>query len=287
MDEMKKFTTIQKMQNEAEMIHRGGFTIGFVPTMGYLHEGHLSLVRIARARADVVVVSIFVNPTQFGPDEDLDHYPRDLKRDEELLGKENVDIIFYPSTEEMYPEDFLTHVTVDGITQTLCGRSRSGHFRGVTTVCAKLFLAVKPDFAVFGQKDAQQTVVIQRMVRDLNMDLEIVVGPIVREKDGLALSSRNAYLSTEERQDALCLSESLNMARDMIRKGESDVFRLIQAMTKKIQSKKNTRIDYIQSVNSETLEDLERIENRALIALAVFVGKTRLIDNILVDLQEE
>lgn len=284
MDAMKKFTTIQKMQNEAEMIRRSGLTIGFVPTMGFLHEGHLSLVRIARERADVVVVSIFVNPTQFGPDEDLDRYPRDLKRDEALLGKEDVDIIYYPSVEEMYPDNFMTYVVVENITETLCGESRPGHFRGVTTVCAKLFHAVKPNFAVFGQKDAQQAAVIQRMVKDLNMDLEIVVGPIVREKDGLALSSRNIYLSPEERVDALSLSASLNRAGAMIHDGEYDVSLLIRAMKDYIQSKKNTRIDYLRVVHPETLKDLDRIQGKVLIALAVFVGKTRLIDNMIVDL---
>jgi len=272
------------MQSEAGMIRRSGLTIGFVPTMGYLHDGHLSLVRIAREKADVVVVSIFVNPTQFGPDEDLDRYPRDLKKDEDLLGKENVDIIFYPSVEEMYPEGFLTYVSVEGITQTLCGRFRPNHFRGVTTVCAKLFHAVNPHFAVFGQKDAQQTAVIMRMVRDLNMNLEIVAGPIVREKDGLAMSSRNTYLSAEERKDALSLNESLNMVREKALKGETDASKLIKEMSEKIQSKKNTRIDYIQIVHPITLKDLDRIQNKALIALAVFVGKTRLIDNIILDL---
>ena len=272
------------MQAEAERLRKSCKVIGFVPTMGCLHEGHLSLIRIARQKADVVVVSIFVNPTQFGPGEDLDTYPRDFKRDEKLAEEAEADIIFYPSEKEMYPEGWFTYVSVEEITKTLCGVSRPDHFRGVTTICTKLFLAVKPHFAVFGQKDAQQAVVIRRMVRDLNFDMEVIVGPIVREEDGLAMSSRNKYFSPEERQDALSLNRSLKLAEEMVRKGEQKAKAIISTMKELIDSKERTRIDYISIVHSETLKPLERIENRALIALAVFVGKTRLIDNTIVEI---
>lgn len=280
---MKVIRTVRDMQGEAEKLRQADKVIGFVPTMGYLHEGHLSLVRIARERADVVVVSIFVNPTQFGPDEDLEKYPRDLERDERLAEQAGADIIFYPTSEEMYPEGYLTYVSVEEITKTLCGASRPVHFRGVTTICTKLFHAVKPHFSVFGQKDAQQAVVIQRMVKDLDFDMEIVVGPIVREPDGLAMSSRNAYLSPEEREDALVLNSSLRLAEEMVEKGERRVDEIVGAMQRRIEEKENTRVDYISIVHPETLESLERIENRALIALAVFVGETRLIDNSIVE----
>jgi len=280
---MKVIKTIKAMQAEAEQLRQAGKIIGFVPTMGYLHEGHLSLVRIARERADVVVVSVFVNPTQFGPDEDLETYPRDFERDKKLAREAGADIIFYPSAEEMYPEEYLTYVDVEEITETLCGTSRPGHFRGVTTICAKLFHSVKPHFAVFGQKDAQQVVVIRRMVEELNFDMEIVVGPIVREEDGLAMSSRNSRFSPEEREEALSLHQSLRLTDEMVREGEREVEVIVGAMRKVIGSKEHTRIDYIGIVHPETLRPLERIQDRALIALAVFVGKTRLIDNTIVE----
>jgi len=280
---MRIIKTIHEMQAAAETYRRQGKIIGFVPTMGYLHEGHLSLVRIARKRADVVVLSIYVNPTQFGPHEDLEKYPRDFERDENLAQGEGVDIIFYPSNEEMYPEGYLTYVQVEHITETLCGASRPGHFRGVATVCAKLFHAVRPHFAVFGQKDAQQVVVIQRMVKDLNFDLEIVVGPIVREEDGLAMSSRNVYLSPEERRDARALHRALRLAEEMVHKGEKNAELVRQGMQRLIESKRRARIDYIQIVHPETLRPVKRIENRLLIVLAVFVGTTRLIDNAIVE----
>ena len=281
---MNSIRTVQEMQTEADTLRQAGKKIGFVPTMGYLHEGHLSLIRIARSKADVVVVSIFINPTQFGPDEDLDQYPRDFARDEHLAQESGTDIIFYPSKEEMYPHDYMTYVNVEGITNTLCGASRPTHFRGVTTICTKLFLAVKPQFTVFGQKDAQQTVVIRRMVKDLNFDMEIIVGPIIRGDDGLAMSSRNAYLSPDERQDALALHQSLKLAEDIIKKGERKSEIIIQTISKHIDSKKHTRIDYISIVQPETLTPLNEIEDRTLIALAVFLGKTRLIDNTIVEL---
>jgi len=271
------------MQAEADRLRKAGTTIGFVPTMGYLHEGHLSLVQMAKQRSDVVVLSIFVNPTQFGPNEDFERYPRDFKKDENLAEQAGVNILFYPSTSEMYPHHYLTHVNVERITEGLCGASRPGHFRGVATICAKLFHAVKPHFAVFGQKDAQQVATIRQMVRDLNFDMEIVVAPTVREKDGLAMSSRNVYLSPEERQDALALHQSLELAEGLIRKGEKNSQTVVQAMRKIIENKKQTRIDYISVVNPDSLEPLPTVGEKALIALAVFVGKTRLIDNAVVE----
>jgi len=282
---MKIITTVREMQAEAEKLRQGGKIIGFVPTMGYLHEGHLSLIRIARKKADVVVTSIFVNPTQFGPNEDLDKYPRDIKRDEKLASETGVDIIFYPSNEEMYPERYLTYVTVEKITETLCGASRPGHFRGVTTICTKLFNIVKPHFAVFGEKDYQQAVVIKQMVRDLNLDMEIITGPIIRESDGLAMSSRNAYLSPEERQDALILNRSLKFAEEMVRKGEKRTEVIRKTVREMIEEKKSTRVDYVSVVDPDTLAPLKEIRNRALIAVAVFVGDTRLIDNRIVKIQ--
>ena len=272
------------MQTEAEKLRQAHKTIGFVPTMGYLHEGHLSLIRIARSRADVVVISIFVNPTQFDPDEDLETYPRDFPRDERLAEQAGTDIIFYPVVEEMYPKGYSTYVSVEEITTGLCGASRPGHFRGVTTICTKLFLAIKPHFSVFGQKDAQQAVVIRRMVQDLNFDMEIIIGPIVREQDGLAMSSRNACLSPEERQDALTLNQALSLAEGMVKKGEKKTGTIVEAMRTHIESKDRTRVDYIDIVHPDTLTPLTKITNRALIALAVFIGNTRLIDNTIVEL---
>ena len=275
--------TISEMQTFSEGWRRDGKTIGFVPTMGGLHEGHLSLVRIAKKRADVVVMSIFVNPTQFGPNEDFERYPRNFERDEKLAQNAGVDTIFFPSKDEMYPPNHSTFVNVEQITEGLCGASRPGHFRGVATVCAKLFLAVKPHFAVFGQKDAQQVAVIRRMIRDLNFGMEIVVGPIVREPDGLAMSSRNVYLSPEERQDALFLNQSLKYAEDMVHKGEKRSEVIVQAVQDLIMCKKRARIDYVEIVDPVTMEPLNRIEKTALIVLAVFIGKTRLIDNAFVE----
>lgn len=258
-----------------------GHTIGFVPTMGFLHEGHLSLVKTAKAETDCVVVSIFVNPTQFGPGEDLDAYPRDFEGDQEKLEKEGVDVLFYPSVEEMYPQGFNTYVTVEGsITKALCGRSRPTHFKGVTTVVNKLFSMVEPHKAFFGQKDAQQVAVIQKMVRDLNMNLEVVACPIQREADGLAMSSRNAYLSQDQRKDALVLYESLNLAKEMIEKGQRKSIKIIESMVDKINSVDYAIIDYIEIVDPYTLEAVEVIEGEILIALAVKIGKPRLIDNM-------
>ncbi len=282
---MKIITSIQEMHKLSDKIRNQGNIIGFVPTMGYFHEGHLSLMRIAREKADVVVISIYVNPTQFGPGEDFKDYPRDFDRDKHLAEKNGVDIIFHPSDKEMYPKRFLTAITVDKITKVLCGISRPHHFQGVATVCAKLFNIIKPHFAVFGRKDFQQSVVIKQMVRDLNFDLEIITGRIIRESDGLAMSSRNIYLSEDERTDALFLNKSLLKAEEMVHQGERKIEILSKLIEKEISSKKNNRIDYISIIDPQTLEPLEYIRDRALIALAVFVGKTRLIDNIVIQVE--
>ncbi|MBU1704198.1 MAG: pantoate--beta-alanine ligase [Nanoarchaeota archaeon] len=274
--------TVKEMQQFSEKVRAEGKTIGFVPTMGYLHDGHLSLARKAK-ECDVVVASIFVNPTQFGENEDLDAYPRDFERDKTLLEKEGVDVIFYPTTQEMYPEDKLTWVEVFGLTDVLCGASRPTHFRGVTTVVAKLFNIVKPHKAYFGQKDYQQSLVIRKMVKDLNFDVEIVTCPIVREKDGLAMSSRNTYLDEEQRKSALSLSQSLKMAKELIDKGEDEAEFIKEKITEFISKQPFTKIDYVEIVNSENLKKLDKIEGKVLIALAVFVGKPRLIDNMLIE----
>ncbi len=260
-------------------------TVGFVPTMGYLHEGHLSLVRRAKMENDFTVVSIFVNPTQFGATEDYNRYPRDLRRDLHMLEKEMVDIVFAPSVEEMYPEGFNTWVEVKGLTEKLEGKARPSHFRGVTTVVTKLFNLVKPSRAYFGQKDAQQALVIKKMVRDLNMDIEIVIVPTVREEDGLAMSSRNIYLNQEERKSATILYRSLMLAQQLFSAGERDAQKIKQEMQQLISQEPLARIDYISIACPETLEELSYISERALVSLAVYIGSTRLIDNILLGSQ--
>lgn len=270
------------MSTFSKIVKKEGRSIGLVPTMGALHEGHLSLARTAKKHTDVVVMSIFVNPIQFGPAEDLDKYPRDFKRDEELARSAGVDVVFYPSVKDMYPEDFSTYVDVEGLTGSLCGASRPGHFRGVTTVVMKLFSIVKPDIAYFGQKDAQQAAVIKKMVADLDLDIDVKVLPIVREKDGLAMSSRNAYLSTDERKEAAVLYQSLRKAEELVKKGETDTARIVRAMEDMIKAKPKARIDYIAVVDPKDLRDAKKISGEALVALAVFVGKTRLIDNMIV-----
>jgi pantoate--beta-alanine ligase len=252
--------------------------------MGYLHEGHLSLVREARRNNDIVVVSIFVNPTQFGPNEDLASYPRDFERDSALLDREGVDFIFAPEAEDMYPAGYATYVDVEGeLTGRLCGASRPGHFRGVATVVSKLFNIVAPDRAYFGIKDAQQVAVIRRMAMDLNFDLEIVACPIVREADGLALSSRNVYLSEAERVDALVLSQSLFMAKDLIGAGERSAETVRRAIADRIGTVSSAVIDYIEIVDAMTLAPVEVLSGKILIALAVKVGKPRLIDNLQIE----
>jgi pantoate--beta-alanine ligase len=256
-------------------------TWGFVPTMGYLHEGHLSLVRRARAENDRVAVSIFVNPTQFGPHEDYSRYPRDLERDLRLLEPLGVDLVFVPSVEEMYPPGFQTWVIVEEVSRPLEGASRPGHFRGVATVVAKLFHILQPDRAYFGQKDAQQTVVIRRMVQDLNIPVEIVICPTVREPDGLAMSSRNTYLNPEERRAATVLFRALQAAKARYEAGERDAERLREAMREVIRAEPLARIDYVSVAHPETLQELERVEGPALLSLAVYIGTTRLIDNLM------
>ena len=257
-----------------------GKTVGFVPTMGFLHEGHLSLMKAAKKENDIVVVSIFVNPTQFGPGEDLESYPRDFEKDKRLCESVGVDIIFAPTVADMYPDGYSTYVNCEGeITKQLCGASRPSHFKGVTSVVAKLFLMVAPNRAYFGQKDAQQVAVIEKMVRELNFDLDIIPCPIVRETDGLAMSSRNTYLSSDERQDALVLSQALNLCQKAISEGITRTEELIALMTKKVQSVQTSTIDYIQIVDAATLLPIETLNDDYLVALAVKIGKTRLIDN--------
>jgi pantoate--beta-alanine ligase len=273
----------QRMSSVARKLRREeDKTIGLVPTMGALHEGHLSLVREARRMCDVVVVSVFVNPTQFGPGEDFARYPRDLTQDTTKLSDYNVDYIFAPSVEEMYPKGFSTYVTVEGLSEPMEGVARPGHFRGVATVLTVLFNTVRADFAFFGQKDAQQTMVVRRLVRDLAFDTEIVVLPTVREETGLALSSRNAYLSGEERRAAAVLYRALSQGREVYNEGERNPKRLAEAVRAQIEAEPRARLEYISVVDAETMEKLEKItdERPVLIAVAAHVGRTRLIDNI-------
>ena len=277
---MKICHTIAEMRAASRAARQDSRRLGFVPTMGALHAGHISLVRAARQRCDAVAVSIFVNPTQFGPKEDFSKYPRTFERDRELLEAEGVAILFAPSTEEMYPQGATTFVTVEGLSEKLCGRSRPGHFRGVATVVAKLFNIVEPDLAFFGQKDSAQAVIIRRMVRDLNLDVEIVVCPIVREPDGLALSSRNAYLDARQRQQATVLYRSLMRVKDLADRGESDSARLVVAALDVFKEESEVRLDYFEIVDRETLDPVADISQGALVAVAAFVGATRLIDNV-------
>jgi len=273
---MKVVETIAAMKAERGKL---AGSVGFVPTMGYLHEGHLALVRHARTETLTVIASIFVNPTQFGPQEDFATYPRDPERDLALLEKENVGVVFMPSAQEMYPQGFSSSVAVEGITERLEGKPRPGHFRGVTTVVAKLFNIVQPDRAYFGQKDAQQLAVIRKMVSDLDMNLEIVAVPTVREPDGLAMSSRNAYLTPEERKAAPVLWKALCLARGHWENGEKDVTRLRQEMTTLIEREPFAQIEYVSIADPDTLEELEKVDSQALVSLAVRIGGTRLIDN--------
>ena len=256
-------------------------TIGLVPTMGALHEGHLSLIHEARALCDIVVVSVFVNPTQFGAGEDFESYPRDLTADAATLAEYNVDYVFAPTVEEIYPPGFSTYVTVEGLSTELEGASRPGHFRGVTTVVAILLNAVRPNFAFFGQKDAQQSIIIKQMVRDLAFDTEVVVLPIVREESGLAMSSRNAYLDKSQREAATVLNRALKQARTAYDEGERNALRLIELVRAAIEAQPLARIDYVSVNDAVSLEKLEKLDDRpALLSLAVFIGKTRLIDNV-------
>jgi pantoate--beta-alanine ligase len=276
---MKVIEGAADMQRYAETLRNSGKKIAFVPTMGYLHRGHLSLMEAGRKMGDCLVTSIYVNPTQFGPTEDLAKYPRDFQRDETLCREVGVDVIFYPGDRDMYPEHYQTYVHVEGVTENLCGLSRPGHFRGVATVCAKLFNIVKPHVAVFGKKDFQQLVVIRRMVEDLNMDLEIIGLPTVREPDGLAMSSRNTYLKPDEREAALSLSRSLLMAKTLYEKGERDAGKIIEEVTRFIGRHPEGKIDYVKICDTTTMKDVNRLQGKEVIALAVRVGVARLIDN--------
>ncbi len=278
---MRIIFEIEEMQQIADKYRQWEKTIGFVPTMGFLHEGHLSLVKQAKYDNDIVIVSIFVNPTQFAPNEDLEKYPRDIKRDERLLKEAGVDFLFYPTAENMYPKGYQTYVEVENLTKTLEGASRPTHFRGVTTVVNKLFNIAKPNRAYFGKKDAQQLIVIKQMVKDLNMDVDIVGMPIVRENDGLAMSSRNKYLNEEERQQAICLYQALQKAKELIDNNISDASTIKLEMKNLINSYDIPQIDYININSLSTLEELNMVKRGdTLISLAVFLGQTRLIDNL-------
>lgn len=272
--------TVKELREYLAGQRAAGKTVGFVPTMGFLHEGHLSLIREAKAENDVVVVSDFVNPTQFGPNEDFESYPRNIERDTELALSAGADVIFYPSVSEMYPPESSTYVEVEGnITRVLCGASRPTHFRGVTTVVNKLFNIVEPNKAYFGQKDAQQVAVLTKMVKDLHMDIELIICPIVREPDGLAMSSRNTYLSAEERKQAVILNQALKKAKNAFANGEKDVVKLTGIITDKINEMPLAVIDYVSILDFPSLKPIITIEKDALAAVAVKFGKTRLIDN--------
>ena len=281
---MKIVSTIEEVRAQVKEWKKEGQSIGFVPTMGYLHEGHMSLIDAA-GENDKVVVSIFVKPMQFGPTEDLASYPRDLEHDAKLCEEHGVDLIFHPTPEEMYGDQFYSYVDMDVLTKELCGLSRPVHFRGVCTVVTKLFNIVTPDRAYFGQKDAQQLAVIKRMVKDLNMPLTITGCPIIREADGLAKSSRNTYLSIEERKAALVLSRSIFLGKEMVEKGERDCKRILAAMTAEIEKEPLAKIDYVKIVDLDTMQQVEKIDRGILAAIAVYIGKTRLIDNFMYELE--
>jgi pantoate--beta-alanine ligase len=276
---MRIISSVREMQQEADNWRREGKKIALVPTMGYLHEGHLALMRKVRSMADVVAASIFVNPTQFGPSEDFERYPRDMERDARLSEEAGVDVIFAPEAREMYPEGYQTYLEVTGVTVPLCGKSRPGHFRGVTTVVAKLFNIAKPHLAIFGEKDYQQLAAIRTMVRDMNMDLEILGHPIVREAGNLAMSSRNVYLDPVQRTKALRLNRALAEAQALVDGGERSSSKILGKVRETIDPGDDVRIDYIELCHPATLEEVDRVDGAALLALAVHVGKTRLIDN--------
>lgn len=279
---MKIIGTVKEVREQVKEWKKQGLSVGFVPTMGYLHEGHKSLMDAARKGNDKVVVSIFVNPMQFGPTEDLATYPRDLDHDAALCESAGVDLIFHPEAEEMYEKDFCSFVDMTGLTEGLCGKTRPIHFRGVCTVVNKLFNIVTPDHAYFGQKDGQQLAVIKRMVRDLNMDIEIVGCPIVREEDGLAKSSRNTYLSSEERKAALILSKTVALGKELA-KTEKDANKVVEVMKKNIETEPLAKIDYVEAVDALSMAPVEKLEGTCMLAMAVYIGKTRLIDNTLIN----
>ena len=278
---MEIITTVEGVRKQVKEWRKEGLTVGLVPTMGYLHEGHKSLIDKAVAENDRVVVSVFVNPIQFGPSEDLSSYPRDLERDAELCEKAGANVIFHPEDSEMYFDDFCTYVDMDDLTKGLCGKTRPTQFRGVCTVVWKLFHIVAPDRAYFGQKDAQQLAVIRRMVRDLNFDLDIVGCPIVREEDGLAKSSRNTYLSAEERKAAVVLHKGLTEGEKLLQAGEKDAAKVIAAVREVIEKEPLAKIDYVELVDWNTLKPVNTVEDTVLMAVAVYIGKTRLIDNVI------
>ena len=278
---MKVVTTIKEVRENVKQWKKEGQTVGFVPTMGYLHEGHGSLITKARENNDKVVVSIFVNPMQFGPTEDLDSYPRDLEKDSKYCESLGVDLIFHPEPSEMYHDDFSSYVDMSVLTEELCGLSRPVHFRGVCTVVNKLFNIVQPDRAYFGEKDAQQLAIIKHMVQDLNMDIEVVGCPIIREEDGLAKSSRNTYLSADERSAALVISRSLAEGRKMLESGEKDLKKVSDTIISLIEKEPMAKIDYVKTVDADTIIPKEKASGRTLVAAAVYIGKTRLIDNFI------
>ncbi len=278
---MKIIHSLPEMQQLAEQWRLQGKRIGFVPTMGYLHEGHLALVKISKSKTDFTVVSIFVNPTQFGPTEDFEKYPRDEKGDLAKLQQEKVDVVFLPTAADMYPENFQTHIHLSRVSQGLCGKSRPGHFDGVATVVLKLFNLVKPHLAVFGEKDYQQFVLIQQMVKDLNLDIEIAGCPTLRSPEGLALSSRNVYLNAPEKKKALCLSQAITHVQTLYQQGQKEVFKLLKEAEKNILQYPEIQIEYLEIVDAQTLEPLQKIDRpaRFLLAMRIGKGKTRLIDN--------
>lgn len=283
---MKIITTVAEMKAQVAEWKSEGLTIGLTPTMGALHEGHMSLMERARKECDRVVASVFVNPIQFGPNEDYDAYPRDLDRDAAIAESKGVDVVFHPSVEEMYPKNYNTYVVMETLTDSLCGAKRPGHFRGVCTVVNKLFNIVDPDKAFFGQKDAQQLAIIKRMVSDLNMRVKVFGCPIVREEDGLAKSSRNTYLSSEERAAALCLSRSIFKAQELIEGGQRDAAAVRAAVVEAIESEPMAKIDYVEVVDLGDMQPVDTLGEAGLVAIAVYIGETRLIDNYLFDFTE-
>ncbi len=274
--------SIADLRNHVDLARSAGQRIGLAPTMGYLHEGHLALIDQIKPHCNFTIASIFVNPKQFGPGEDIEKYPRDFERDQELLEQRGVDVCFYPDIDEVYPDDYLTYIQVEELGKVLCGRSRPTHFNGVTTIVAKLFLMSKCDVATFGQKDYQQALIIQRMVHDLNFDIELVICPIIREEDGLAMSSRNSYLSEDERKRAICLHEALKKAEQLLLNGEIHAARLREEMKSALLSTPEVGVDYLEVVDAETLQSIDKVVKRTLLAGAIWLGKTRLIDNILI-----
>jgi pantoate--beta-alanine ligase len=281
---MQIATTIAEVRTQVKAWKQQGLTVGLVPTMGYLHEGHASLIETSVAQCDRTVASVFVNPTQFGPGEDLESYPRDFDHDCALLEEKGCDLVFHPSVEEMYPEGFATYVEIQSdMPKQLCGKTRPIHFRGVCTVVSKLFHIVTPDKAFFGQKDAQQLAIIRRMVRDLSMGIEIVGCPIIREADGLAKSSRNTYLNAQERQAALILSKSIFLGQKLVSEGETDANKIVSDMIANIETEPMARIDYVSAVDGVTMMPVDKIQGTVLVAMAVYIGKTRLIDNFIVE----